>query len=110
MSRSFEKQPASRANIYQNITYAGGAGGGPTVFSTNFHPSTQHVRVISSLAGWVSIDQSTSSTIVTSGSIPAAGMQIPASTVGGEYFVVTPGQILSYCSTSTSSGYISLTE
>jgi hypothetical protein len=110
MGHGFEKQPASRANIYQNITYAGGAGGGPTVISTNFHSSTQHIRVISSLAGWCSIDQSTGSTIVSSSTIPGVGFQIPASTVGGEYFIVTPGQFLSFCSTSTSSAYISITE
>jgi hypothetical protein len=110
MSRSFEKQPASRANVYQNLSYVGGASGGPTVLSTFFGKATQQIRVISSLAGWASIDQSTSSTLVSSTSIPAAGFQIPASQVGGEYFICTPGQFLSFCSTSTSSGYISITE
>jgi hypothetical protein len=109
MGAGFDKQPASRANVYQNITYAGGTGGGPTVVSTFFHASTQQIRVISTLAGFVSIDQSTSATAVTSANMPS-GMIIPASTVGGEYFVVTPGQFLSYCSTSTSSAYISITE
>ena len=97
----FDKQPASR--ILRSLTIAyipTSAGAGPTVFSTTFLPSTQQIRVISSLAGYAAIEQSTSSLTVTSGTIPS-GMQIPASNSGGEYFTVTPGQFLSFGSSST---------
>jgi hypothetical protein len=109
MGHGFDKQPASRFNKFQTLVYTGGASGGATVISTFFANSTQHIRVISSVAGYISIDQSTSSTIVTSANMPS-GALLPASTVGGEYFIVTPGQFLSYCSTSTSSANISCTE
>ena len=109
MGAGFDKQPASRPWLYQTINYAGGAGGGPIVCTAPFSKSTQHIRAISQLAGYVSIDQSTSATLVTSSTIPN-GMMIPASTVGGEYFTVTPGQIFTFCSTSTSSAAITITE
>jgi hypothetical protein len=109
MSKGFDKQPASRLNKYQTLSYLGGASGGATVISTFFANSTQHIRVISSVAGYISIDQTTAATIVTSANMPS-GALLPASTVGGEYFVVTPGQFLSFCSTSTSSANLSVTE
>lgn len=104
---SFDKQPASRCNIYQNLTAVSPI---QTVCSAPFGKATQQIRVLSSIAGWVSIDQSTSTTIVTSTTIPGAGFFIPASTVQGEYFTVTPGQILTFCTTGLTTGYISVTE
>jgi hypothetical protein len=109
MSGGFAKQSASRPVKYNFVTYAGGASGGPVVCSSPFSVATQHIRVFSTVAGYISIDQSTSSTLVTSANMPS-GLPIPASTVGGEYFITTPGQLLSYCSTSTSSGYVGVTE
>jgi hypothetical protein len=109
MGQGFDKQPASRTVKFQNITYAGGAGGGAAVVTAPFGPAIQHIRVTSSLAGYGSVDQSTSATAVTSANMPS-GMIIPANTIGGEYFIVTPGQIFTFCSTSTSSGYVSVTE
>jgi hypothetical protein len=99
MSSAFPKQSASRPIRYQNLTYAGGAGGGASVVSTNFQSATQQIRVFSTLAGWGSIDQLPSATTVTSANMPS-GMPIPASTVSGEYFTVTPGQIFTFCSTT----------
>ena len=118
MSSGFDKQPASRPITYQNITYTGGASPSTTVYSAKFGVATQQVRVFSSLAGWCSIDQSTltvatatqSAATVGSTNIPGTGMFIPASTVTGEYFTVTPGQLFTFASTSTSSGYVSITE
>ena len=112
MAIGFDKQPASRPNVYQNLFYVGGASPSTGVVSNKFGVATQHVRIISSLYGWGSIDQSTAagSGTVGSSSVPGAGMQIPVSTVGGEYFVVTPGQVFNFASTSTASGTISITE
>ncbi len=113
----FSKQTASRPNIYQNITYTGGASPTTTVYSAKFSPGTQQIRVFSSLAGWCSVDISTvaasttvQSATVGSTNIPATGMFIPAATVQGEYFAVMPGQLFTFASTSTSSGYVSITE
>ena len=117
MGSGFDKQPASRPITYQNFVYTGGTSPTTTVYSAKFGPSTQQIRVISSLAGWCSIDQSTVaastsvlSATVGSTNIPGTGMQIPASVTGGEYFIVTPGQLFTFASTSTSSGNISVTE
>lgn len=112
MSIGWDKQPSSRVNVAQNITWLTTAGPnpGPIVCTSKFSNGTQQIRVISQIAGWVSIDQSTSSTLVTSANIPATGMFVPASTVGGEYFAVTPGQLLTFCSTGTTTGVISVTE
>ena len=107
MGAGFDKQPASRPYVYQNIT---APAAGAIVCTNKFGSSTQHIRILSTLAGWVSIDQSTSATLVTSANIPGTGMFIPASTVGGEYFTVTPGQLLTFCSTSGTSGYVCVTE
>jgi hypothetical protein len=109
MVTGFSKQGASRPVKYNFLTYAGGTSGGPVVCSSPFGNATQHIRVFSTVAGYISIDQSTSVTIVTSANMPS-GLPIPASMVGGEYFITTPGQLLSYCSTSTSSGYVGVTE
>ena len=117
MGAGFDKQPSSRPNVYQNMFYVGGASPSTTIYSTKFATATQQIRVISSLAGWASIDQSTvaasttvASATVGSTNIPGTGMIIPASTVGGEYFVVTPGQLFTFASTSTASGTVSITE
>jgi hypothetical protein len=106
----FDKQPASRPVVYQNITWltTGGAPG-PKVCSAPFGVATQHIRVFSSISGWMSIDQSTSTTQATTGTIPS-GVFIPASTTTGEYFTVTPGQLLTFFSTGTTTGYVSITE
>ena len=117
MAGGFDKQPASRPVTYQTMFYTGGASPSTTVYSAKFGVATQQIRVISTLAGWCSIDQSTvaasttvQSATVGSTNIPGTGMIVPASTVGGEYFTVTPGQIFTFASTSTSSGNLSITE
>ena len=117
MGSGFDKQPSSRPNVYQNISYAAAAGGTATLVSTKFHASTQHIRVLSTQAGWASVDQSTGSTGIsssTSGNANAvpggSGFFIPGSTFCGEYFIVTPGQFLTFVTTSATSGYVSITE
>jgi hypothetical protein len=103
----FPKASASRPNVYQNIT---APAAGSIVCSNPFGTGTQQIRVISTLAGWASVDHSTSATIATSANIPGSGMYIPVSVSDGCYLVVTPGQLLTFCSTAGSSGYISITE
>ena len=114
MSGGFDKQPASRPVAFQNIFYVGGASPSTGIVSAKFGAATQQVRIISSLTGWGSLGDSTSPTTLTgtvgSTNVPGTGMIIPASTVGGEYFTVTPGQIFGFASTSTASGTISITE
>jgi hypothetical protein len=73
-----------------------------TQFKTPFGSQTRQVRLASTLALWITID---STAVVTANSAAAL---IPANTP--EYFAVTPGQVLNFTSTSTSTGYVSLTE
>ena len=106
----FNKQPASRPVVYQNLTLAA-----PPVLqcTAKFSNGTQQIRVLSSIAGWASIDQTTSATGITSASIVTTapgGFFLPAATFTGEYFAVTPGQLFTFCSTGVSSGNISITE
>ena len=96
----FEKQHGSRENIDQVLAYLGG---GATVASNKFGNATQQIRVVSEVQGWLSVGYSTTVTIGTN------GMKISPN-VEGEYFTTTPGQIAAFNSTSTSTGYISLTE
>ena len=104
MGRFFDKQPASRLIKQQNLAWTGTG----TVVSTLFAGETFQVRLCSQVAGWFNIDVTgQSSTPTTAGGI---GYFIPASTVGGEYFQSVPSQILSFSSTSTSSGVVSCAE
>jgi hypothetical protein len=72
-----------------------------TQFTTPFGSQTRQVRIASTLALWVTID---SSAVVTANSASAL---VPANV---PEFCVTPGQVLNFISTSTSTGYVSLTE
>ncbi len=107
MAHAFEKQTASRPNIYQTITITSPI---KTQCTAKFGNSTQQVRVVTSIGGYVSIDNSTSTTQVTSTTIPASGFFVPASVASAEYFVVTPGQVLTFCTTGLTTGYVSVTE
>lgn len=103
MTNFIVKQQASRIVKMQNIQWTGTG----TVVSTNFASGTQHIRVCSQLAGWMAIDNL--------GTVPTTagglGAFLPNSTVGGEYFTCTPGEIFSFSSTTTSSGsWISISE
>ena len=112
MGAGFDKQPASRPNVYQNMFNVGGASPSTTIYSAKFAVATQQIRVISSLAGWASIDQTTSVTAVSSTTLGSTtgGFFIPAATFTGEYFTVTPGQLLTFASTGTTTGIVSITE
>ena len=97
---AYEKQHSSRQNITQVLAYLGG---GATVASTNFGPSTQQVRVVSEIQGWLSIGASTTVTVGSNGSKIAPN-------VDAEFWTVTPGQLAAFNSTSTSTGFVSITE
>src|SRR5262245_5785674 len=73
-----------------------------TAFSTYFSAQTYQIRVQSTLPIWVTIG---STAVVTANSASAL---IPANVP--EYFAVTSGQVLNYISTSTSSGYLVVSE
>jgi hypothetical protein len=67
-----------------------------------FSAQTYHIRVAGNLAIWATIG---STAVVTANS---AATFIPANVP--EYFTVTSGQVLNFISTSTSTGYVALTE
>ena len=113
MAYGWDKQPASRPNVYQVLQC-----NSATVISTFFKAGTQQIRVAAQINGWGSVDQSTGSVGVTSAG--GTGMLITGGTtsalpsvytqVSAEYFTVSPGQFFSFSSTSTSSGAVTVTE
>jgi hypothetical protein len=100
MASAFDKQHSLRPNVSQILAYLGG---GATVASTNFGVATQQIRVVSEVQGWLSIGASTTVTVGSN------GLKINPN-VEGEYFTVTPGQLAAFNSTSTSTGFVSVTE
>ena len=97
----WNKQTASRLGR-SIVTNVATAQVNATVFTTPFDSQTRQVRVASTLALWATIG---STAVVTANSAAAF---IPANVP--EYFAVTPGQVLNFISTSTSTGYVCLTE
>jgi hypothetical protein len=96
MSNYWGKQPSSRLLKAQNINWAGTG----TSFSTSFLPQTNQIRVISQVAGYISIVPTTADgTIATTAQV---GTFIPVNTAAAEYFTVTPGMLFSFASTTTS--------
>jgi hypothetical protein len=72
--------------------------------TTNFGSQTRQVRIIHTFTGgiWATVD--TTATVTANSSATFLSANFP------EYFAVTPGQVLNFISTSTSTGYVSLTE
>jgi hypothetical protein len=97
----YQKQPSSRLGR-SIVTQVATAQTNATQFTTYFGSQTRQVRIASTLALWITID---STAVVTANS---SATLIPANTT--EYFICTPGQVLNFISTSTSTGYVSLTE
>ena len=106
MGTGFGKEPSSRPIVYQSVLLSTP---GKINVTAKFSPSTQHILVMSQVTGYVSIDQSTSATLVTSTAVPN-GFLISASAGTAEYFTVTPGQFLTFCTTGATTGAISVTE
>jgi hypothetical protein len=67
--------------------------------STAVGTETFHVRVISQLAGYITIGTTSDPTIA---STLAVGTFIAANTASGDYFQCTPGQKVLFASTTTS--------
>ena len=88
---NFGKQTSSRILRGQALAWAGTA----TSDSTPFLPGTLQIRVISQINGWVSIGTTMSTATF------AGGTFIAANTANGDYFTVTPGQILTFTSSTT---------
>jgi hypothetical protein len=97
----WQGQPASRLGR-SIVTSLATAQVNTTLFTTPFSAQTYQIRVASSLPIWLTIG---STAVVTANS--AAAFQ-PSNTV--EYYAVTSGQVLNFISTSTSTGYVCLTE
>lgn len=104
MTSFVPKQSSNYPVKYQVLQY-----NSATAFSTNFGTGIQQIRVLSQLAGWATVNQSTSDSIIAS-SAGGIGMVIAANTAQGDYFTVRPGQIFTFSSTSTSTGAVSVTE
>ena len=74
-----------------------------SVTTTNFGSQTYQVRIVHTCAGiWATID--TTATVTAQSSATWLPASLP------EYFAVTRGQQLNFISTSTSTGYVVLTE
>jgi hypothetical protein len=101
MTSFFPKQSASRFLKNQLLNYTGSG----TLLTTPFTSQTYQVRVLSQVAGWCSIDNTTGAVSSSTG-----GPLIAANTAAGDYFTVTPGQAFCFASTTTASGTLSVTE
>jgi hypothetical protein len=95
-----DKAPASRINKAQTLSWAGSG----TSVTTSFQAQISHVRVISQISGWVAIEPSATQGTLMSTSTFVGGTFIAANTANGDYFAVTQGQVLTFTSTTTSSG------
>jgi hypothetical protein len=95
-----DKTPASRIVKAQTLAWAGSG----TSVTTSFQNETFHVRVISQMNGWICIEPAATQGTVMSTSTFVGGTFIAANTADGDYFAVSPGMVLTYTSTTTSSG------
>ena len=117
MTNFVGKQPSSRPVKYQVVQY-----NSATAWTTKFGPNVNQIRVLSQLSGWATINDTTADSVIatSAGGVGmivtgvSTGVPAAATAVSGtplpEYFSVTPGQILVFASTSTSTGAISITE
>jgi hypothetical protein len=94
-------QPASKLGR-SIVTQIATAQTNASQFTTYFGSQTRQIRLNSTLAIWATLD---STAVVTANSASVLiSPNVP------EYFAVTPGQVLNFISTSTSTGYVSLVE
>jgi len=101
VSNYFGKQRSSRPIRLLELDYAGSG----TQISTTFLSETFQVRVSSDVRGYLCFG----STSPTTTSRDTATIELYANT-GPEYVTVTPGQFVSFSSSSTSSGSVLITE
>ena len=102
MSNFGNLQPASRLGR-SIVTAVATAQTNASQTTTNFGSQTRQVRIVSTLAIWATVD--TTATVTANSSATYLPANAPP-----EYFAVTPGQVLNFISTSTSTGYVVLTE
>jgi hypothetical protein len=95
-----DKAPASRINRAQTLSWAGSG----TSQTTTFQANISHVRVISQISGWIAIEPAATAGTVMSTSTFVGGTFIAANTANGDYFSCVQGQVLTFTSTTTSSG------
>jgi hypothetical protein len=99
---NWKSQPSSRLGRSIVTSMATAQVAGASNFSTNFAAQTYQVRVASTLPLWATIG---STAVITANS---ASAYIPAGVP--EYFAVTSGQVLNFLTTSTSTGYVVVSE
>ena len=102
----FEKQRSSKPIVFQALAYGGNA---TSVPSTNFSAQTFQIRVESEVQGWLVFGPGTTSGTTLSATVASSSVKIAAN-VAGEYFQVTPGTMVAFNSTSTSTGFCSIVE
>jgi hypothetical protein len=96
-----DKAPASRIIKAQALAWTGSG----TSISTTFTAETFQVRVISQINGWIVFEPSATQGTLMSTSTFAGGTYIAANTANGDYFAVSPGNmVMTFTSTTTSSG------
>jgi hypothetical protein len=94
-------QPASKLGR-SIVTQVATAQTNASQSTTNFGSQTRQVRINSTLSIWATFD--TTATVTANSSAVLISPNVP------EYFAVTPGQQLNFISTSTSTGYVVVTE
>jgi hypothetical protein len=98
----YEKARSSRAVRLQELDYTGSG----TQVTTTLGSQTYQVFIISDCRGYVSFG---STTITTSSRGTGATIEVMPN-VAGSYWTTTPGQVLAFSSSSTSSGSCLITE
>jgi len=98
MSAFFQKASSSRLGLNKVLNYTGSG----AFSTTGVSPGIYHLRVLSQLPGFLSIDVAAASTGV--------GALIAANTAGGDYFSCVPGNIVTFSSTASTTGSLSVTE
>jgi hypothetical protein len=101
MSNYFGKTLASRILKAQNLAWSGSG----TSVTTNFSAQTYEVRVISQINGYIAIEPAaTQGTVMSTGSGFQGGTFIAANTASGDFFACVPGMVLTFTSSTTTTG------
>ncbi|HVQ82257.1 MAG: hypothetical protein WA756_12545 [Pseudolabrys sp.] len=83
-----------------------------SVTTTNFGSQTYQVRIVHNLSAgiWATVDTTATVTADTTATVTAQSLATWLPTSSPEYFAVARGQQLNFISTSTSTGWVVLTE
>jgi hypothetical protein len=99
MSNFFDKAPASRLGR-AIVTNLATAQVNASQTSTAMSAQTRQIRYVSNLATWVNVGSTTATA--------QSDTFVPANTV--EHWICTPGQVVSFLSSSTSTGWVCITQ